>query len=168
MMRDACSPMPIWFPPCRTSRVFAVVRSMQKEDAHCGDRKDHPLDTSQHQLSSAQKLFSPHTPEHIPGQQQSHTAPSHHAWGILQKEGCRGEMKEGVQSKLDLRGNAEDNPSAMLLLVRGLIGSEEHQQEEGNMRSSKEARGQRCKVFGRPGAESWHLFGGMNEKVGAW
>src|SRR6266700_1182357 len=89
MMRDVCSPMPMWFPPCRTSRLFAVVGSMQKEDAHCGDRKDHPLDKSQQQLSSAQKLFSPHTPEHIPGQQQSQTAPSHHAWGILQEEGCR-------------------------------------------------------------------------------
>src|SRR6266700_7881421 len=111
MMRDVCSPMPMWFPPCRTSRLFAVVGSMQKEDAHCGDRKDHPLDKSQQQLSSPQKLFSPHTPEHIPGQQQSQTAPSHHACGILQEEGCRSGSSQHLGNSACLIGTRAIKPT---------------------------------------------------------
>lgn len=141
---------------------------MKKEDTHCCDGKDHPHNTSDGELASAQKLFLPHTREHIPGQQQPQSAPGHHAWCILQKKGCRGEMKEGVESKLDLRGNGKDDPPAMLLPVRRLIRNKEYQQDKRDMNGGKEARGKRRKVFRRPRAEGWHFFGGVKDKVEAW
>ena len=76
-------------------------------------------------------------------------------------------MKECVESKLDLSSHDKDDPPTMLLDVSGSIRSEEHQQEEGNMHGSKEARGKRRKVFCRPGAKGWHFFGGVNDKIDA-